>query len=119
MQVIEEREVNLKDVECQSCEVWSRVMGYFRPFSEYNHGKTAEFCSCVCFKEQSLKKNRRKIKGRGLDNPASSYYLKIIMMILSTIIKMLKPLTKFIILSFQPLAGGWEKSKPRITIDKQ
>jgi len=46
-----------------------------------------------------------KSKG-GVENPASSSYLKIIMMILSTIIKMLKPLIKFIILSFQPDSGG-------------
>lgn len=32
------------------------------------------------------------------------------MMILSTIIKMLKTLIKFIILSFQSDSGGWEKS---------
>lgn len=24
------------------CEIWSRVMGYFRPRSQYNKGKTQE-----------------------------------------------------------------------------
>lgn len=45
-----------------------------------------------------------------VEKPASSYYLKIIMMILNTIIKMLKTLIQFIILSFQPDSGGWERS---------
>lgn len=25
------------------CEVWTRVMGYFRPFSSFNKGKQTEF----------------------------------------------------------------------------
>lgn len=45
-------DVELQDCERQPCEVWSRVMGYFRPFSEYNHGKKAEFCSRKCFSEE-------------------------------------------------------------------
>ena len=27
----------------QKCEVWTRVMGYFRPVSQFNVGKKAEF----------------------------------------------------------------------------
>lgn len=27
----------------QRCEIWSRVMGYFRPVSHFNPGKKAEF----------------------------------------------------------------------------
>lgn len=45
------RETDLKDEERQPCEVWTRVMGYYRPVSEYNHGKKSEFYSRVCFKE--------------------------------------------------------------------
>ncbi|WP_280549975.1 anaerobic ribonucleoside-triphosphate reductase [Halomonas sp. 11-S5] len=26
----------------QRCEVWTRVMGYHRPVSQFNHGKQAE-----------------------------------------------------------------------------
>lgn len=33
----------LKDKERQRCEIWTRVMGYFRPTSEFNQGKKAEF----------------------------------------------------------------------------
>lgn len=31
------------EAERQACEVWTRVMGYFRPFSGFNIGKKAEF----------------------------------------------------------------------------
>lgn len=32
----------LKDSERQRCEVWTRVMGYHRPVSEFNPGKQSE-----------------------------------------------------------------------------
>jgi len=32
----------LQDHERQRCEVWTRVMGYHRPVSEFNQGKQAE-----------------------------------------------------------------------------
>ncbi len=31
-----------QDHERQRCEVWTRVMGYHRPVSEFNPGKQAE-----------------------------------------------------------------------------
>lgn len=37
--------------ERQKCEIWSRVMGYMRPFSFYNLGKQSEFKERKCFKE--------------------------------------------------------------------
>jgi anaerobic ribonucleoside-triphosphate reductase len=43
--------LELKDSERQKCEVWSRVMGYFRPSSHYNIGKKQEFADRVNFKE--------------------------------------------------------------------
>jgi len=36
------------------CEVWTRVMGYHRPVSQYNQGKKAEFYSRRCFSEQAI-----------------------------------------------------------------
>ncbi|MFB6226523.1 MAG: anaerobic ribonucleoside-triphosphate reductase [Candidatus Paceibacteria bacterium] len=33
------------------CEVWTRVMGYFRPMSEYNPGKKSEHFSRERFEE--------------------------------------------------------------------
>jgi hypothetical protein len=44
-----ERDINetddavLEDSERQPCEVWTRVMGYFRQTSLYNIGKKQEF----------------------------------------------------------------------------
>lgn len=37
----------------QKCEIWTRVMGYHRPVSQYNKGKKSEFYSRVCFSEQA------------------------------------------------------------------
>lgn len=44
-------EILLKDEERQPCEVWTRVMGYFRPMSEYNYGKKSEFAERRYFKQ--------------------------------------------------------------------
>ncbi len=32
----------LQDHERQRCEIWTRVMGYHRPVSEFNPGKQSE-----------------------------------------------------------------------------
>ncbi len=34
--------IELRPEERQPCEVWTRVMGYHRPVSEFNVGKKAE-----------------------------------------------------------------------------
>ena len=44
--------IRLSDEERQPCEVWTRVMGYFRPVSEFNIGKKSEYAERVCFKEK-------------------------------------------------------------------
>ena len=36
----------------QKCEVWTRVMGYYRPVSGYNKGKQSEFKERVWFTEE-------------------------------------------------------------------
>lgn len=38
------------DSERQECENWTRIMGYFRPISDYNPGKRSEFDERVWFK---------------------------------------------------------------------
>lgn len=43
--------VELSEKERQQCEVWTRVMGYYRPVSHYNTGKKGEFHERVEFKE--------------------------------------------------------------------
>lgn len=44
----------LKDEERQPCEVWTRVMGYFRPVSGFNKGKKSEFTERVWFDESKM-----------------------------------------------------------------
>lgn len=39
---VECKMIVLKDEERQRCEVWTRVMGYHRPVSEFNPGKKSE-----------------------------------------------------------------------------
>ena len=46
-----EQKIELSDAERQPCEVWTRVMGYFRPVSEFNIGKKSEYAERTCFKE--------------------------------------------------------------------
>lgn len=43
--------LELQDSERQLCEVWTRVMGYYRPVSEFNQGKKSEFYERQTFKE--------------------------------------------------------------------
>ena len=44
--------IQLTDAERQPCEVWTRVIGYHRPVSEFNKGKKSEYYSRVCFCEE-------------------------------------------------------------------
>lgn len=53
--------INLPDSERQPCEVWTRVMGYFRPFESFNTGKKSEFRDRKYFSESnSLKEGSRE-----------------------------------------------------------
>lgn len=45
-------DIKLDDNERQPCEVWTRVMGYHRPVSEFNRGKKEEFYQRKCFTEK-------------------------------------------------------------------
>ncbi len=47
-------EVRLRDEERTRCEVWTRVMGYFRPVSEFNKGKKSEYAERKTFIEPKL-----------------------------------------------------------------
>ncbi len=44
--------IQLSNEERQPCEVWTRVMGYFRPVSEFNIGKKSEYAERLCFSEK-------------------------------------------------------------------
>ena len=48
----EEKKITLQDEERQPCEVWTRVMGYFRPVAAFNIGKKSEYAERVCFSEK-------------------------------------------------------------------
>jgi anaerobic ribonucleoside-triphosphate reductase len=49
---LDEQEIaTLTDSERQPCEVWTRVMGYFRPLSSFNRGKQGEYHERKCFLE--------------------------------------------------------------------
>ncbi|MGE4265418.1 MAG: ribonucleoside triphosphate reductase [Desulfovibrio sp.] len=37
----------------QACEIWTRVMGYYRPRSAFNIGKKGEYDERLCFREPS------------------------------------------------------------------
>lgn len=46
--------ITLKDEERQPCEVWTRVMGYFRPYNHFNKGKKSEFDERCWFEEDKI-----------------------------------------------------------------
>lgn len=43
--------LKLVESERQPCEVWTRVMGYFRPVASFNNGKQGEYRERKCFVE--------------------------------------------------------------------
>lgn len=45
------KKIELNDTERTPCEVWSRVMGYYRPVSAWNAGKQSEQSDRVSFRE--------------------------------------------------------------------
>ena len=53
-------DIKLNDSERTACEVWSRVMGYHRPVSEYNKGKKEEFYERKCFTEEKAVQRMNK-----------------------------------------------------------
>jgi len=46
---IRQLEEELKNVKGTECEVYSRVVGYFRPVKQWNEGKQAEYKDRVVF----------------------------------------------------------------------
>lgn len=48
---MKEEQIVLTDEERQPCEVWTRVMGYFRPYGHFNKGKKSEFDERKWFEE--------------------------------------------------------------------
>lgn len=54
---------SLKDEDRTRCEIWTRVMGYHRPVSEWNIGKREEFAQRVPFREDSPGVISQKLEG--------------------------------------------------------
>ncbi len=52
--LLAEETIRLKENERQPCEVWTRVMGYHRPVSEYNPGKRSEYAERMPYRECHL-----------------------------------------------------------------
>jgi len=50
--------ITLTDEERQPCEIWSRVMGYLRPTTEWNLGKQSEFKDRRFFTEATALKRQ-------------------------------------------------------------
>jgi len=43
--------MTVNDGERVACEIWTRVMGYHRPVTNFNKGKQSEYAERVEFKE--------------------------------------------------------------------
>jgi anaerobic ribonucleoside-triphosphate reductase len=46
--------IDIPDEERTLCEIWSRVMGYYRPLEDWNIGKKEEFKDRVNYKESMV-----------------------------------------------------------------
>jgi len=51
----------LEEHERQRCEIWTRVMGYHRPVSQFNPGKRSEYAGRLLYRERAAtgKENRQ------------------------------------------------------------
>ena len=47
-------DIKLEDEERTRCEIWTRVMGYFRPVSQFNKGKKSEFADRKFYKVNNI-----------------------------------------------------------------
>lgn len=62
--VDEDMLVTFKDgTQRRICEIWTRVMGYLRPSTEYNKGKHAEFRTRKYFTEEKANKRMETMEG--------------------------------------------------------
>ena len=52
----------LNDEDRQECEVWTRVMGYFRPVSQFNIGKKGEYKERVFYNTEKTNDNVFEVK---------------------------------------------------------
>ena len=50
--------ITIEDTERTPCEVWTRVMGYYRPVAFFNTGKKGEYHERVAFVAPDFEKSR-------------------------------------------------------------
>jgi len=50
--------IELEEHERQRCEIWTRVMGYHRPVSQFNTGKQSEHRERIPFREDRAEEPR-------------------------------------------------------------
>ena len=65
---MENKEPELKEEERQKCEIWTRIMGYFRPLSVFNPGKKSEFRERRYFSEEKALTPAEKDAASGQKN---------------------------------------------------
>lgn len=53
--------IELKDEERTRCEVWTRVMGYHRPVSQFNIGKKSEYKERKFFNEKKVIDEKKEV----------------------------------------------------------
>lgn len=64
--------MEIDDKDRTPCECWTRVMGYFRPFSHFNKGKKSEFKERVWFTEAKARPSSRPCKGQRMKSEQSA-----------------------------------------------
>lgn len=42
------------EISRTKCEIYTRVMGYYRPVTQFNNGKKSEFYSRTCFNGETV-----------------------------------------------------------------
>lgn len=52
------KKTNIPDSERTKCEIWTRVMGYHRPVSQFNAGKQSEHRERTPFREERIAAQR-------------------------------------------------------------
>ena len=55
--IVKNQVITISDEERQECEIWTRVMGYYRPVSEFNIGKKSEYAERVLFQENKTERS--------------------------------------------------------------
>lgn len=47
-------DANGVEVSRTKCEIYTRVMGYYRPVTQFNNGKKSEFYTRTCFNGENV-----------------------------------------------------------------